>query len=217
MATLAQFNAFIAYLNQQWNVMTIGGTTYGQPYVWGGQHLHLTPSNYNSVIHNREGGRGGYADGTTYEAAAKAYCKRLFDNGATDLYAYDCSGLGMYYLQNVSGIYSGDKNANSMMGACKLYKNTPKKGWWVFHVNSNGRATHIGYMVDDTHVVEARGRKYGVQKRTFKKANWDKWGVPRIWEGVIESPGNPHPGHTWVHFMSNYLWSPGGNYFYPPH
>ena len=21
----------------------------------------------------------------------------------------------------------------------------------------------------------------------------------------------------WVHFMSNYLWAPGGNYFFPPH
>lgn len=217
MATLAQLNAFIAYLNQQWNVMTIGGTTYGEPYVIGGQHLHLTPYNYKSIIHNKEKDTGGYADGTTYEEAAKKYCKRLFDHGATDLYAYDCSGLGMYWLQNVSGIYSSDISANSMMKVCKLYKNTPKKGWWVFHVNSNGHATHIGYMVDDTHVVESRGRMYGVQKRTFRKVNWNKWGVPKIWAEVIESPDNPNPGHTWVHFMSNYTFYPGGGYFFPPH
>lgn len=196
MATLAELNQFIAYLNQQINIATVNGVSYGEPYVWGGQHLHLTPSNYQSVIHNRENGRGSYSDGTTYEAAAKAYCKRLFDAGLTDLYAYDCSGLGMYWLQNVSHISPNDKNAHGMMKWCTLYKDTPKRGWWCFHVNSSGRATHVAYMVDDTHTIEARGRKYGVVKRTWKKSLWDKWGVPKIWKEVIQSPDNPHPGHT---------------------
>ena len=208
MATLAQLNAFISYLNQQWNFMTIGGVTYGQPYVWGGQHLHLTPSNYISVINNRE-------SNTTDRARAKAYCKRLFDNGATDLYAYDCSGLGMYFWQNLEHEYPSDKTADGMMASCTLYPDVPKRGWWVFKVNSTGRAYHVGYMVDDTHVVEAYGRSDGVIKTVFSKSIWQKWGIPKILKEVIPAPGDP--GHTWVHFMSNYLWAPGGNYFFPPH
>lgn len=197
MATAAQLNSFIAYLNQQVNICQVDGTWYGQPYVIGGQHLHLTPGNYQAEIHAREAGRGGYPGGPTYEQAAKDYCKRLFDAGMTDLYAYDCSGLGMYWLQNVEGIYANDKNANGMMGECTLYQNDPKRGWWVFMVNANGRATHIGYMVDNTHVIEAKGRKYGVVIHEWKKSQgWKKWGIPKIWEGVIPAPGDPRPGST---------------------
>lgn len=32
----------------------------GQPYLWGGQHTRLTPETYETIIHNREDGRGGY-------------------------------------------------------------------------------------------------------------------------------------------------------------
>lgn len=208
MATGAQLTAFINFLEAQANVRTIDGTTYGQPYVIGGQHLALTPSNYQAQINARE-------SDTTYRAQAKAYCKRLFDAGETILYAYDCSGLGMYFWQNLEHEYPEDLNANGMMGKCNLYKDDPKRGWWVFKVNSNGRAYHIAYMVDNTHTIEAMGRRYGVVKREFKRSAWDKWGIPKILKEVIPAPGEP--GHTWVHFMSNYIFYPGGNYFFPPH
>ena len=84
-------NEFIKYLTEQ----------IGQPYLWGGQHTKLTPDNYVEIIHKREDGRGKYADGTTYAEASIAFCKKKFDQGATVLYAYDCSGLGMYWIQNI--------------------------------------------------------------------------------------------------------------------
>lgn len=208
MATAAQLNAFITYLNEQWNFMTVNGHVYGQPYVWGAQHTQLTPSNYISVINNRE-------DDAVNRARAKAYCKRLFDAGATVLYAYDCSGLGMYFWQNLEHEYPGDKTADGMMNSCTLYREEPKRGWWVFKCNSTGKAYHIGYMVDNTHVVEAYGRSEGVIRTVFSKSIWQKWGIPKILKEVIPAPGVP--GHTWVHFMSNYIWAPGGNYFWPPH
>lgn len=213
-ATAAQLNAFIQYLNDQCDIMVVDGVSYGQPYVWGGQHTHLTPSNYINTINSMEANTGGYG-GMTYAQMARYYCRRLFNAGATDLYAYDCSGLGMYYWWNVAHVYSGDKNANAMMYDCTLYPDDPKRGWWVFKVNSTGRAYHIGYMVDNTHVVEALGRMDGVKKSTFSRATWQKWGIPKILKEVIPAPGDP--GHTWVHFMSNYLWASGGNYFFPPH
>lgn len=208
MATAAQLNAFIAYLEQQWNFMTIGGVTYGQPYVWGGQHLKLTPSTYISIINNKESDPDDRRN-------AKKYCKRLFDNGATVLYAYDCSGLGMYFWLDLQHEFDGDKTADGMMRSCTLYPDTPKRGWWVFKLTSTGRAYHVGYMVDNTHVVEAYGRSEGVIKTVFSKKIWKKWGIPKILKGVILAPGEP--GQQIEHYASNYIWAPGGNYFFPPH
>ena len=217
MADATQLTNFLQYIEDQYGIAVVNGVTYGQPYVGGAQHLSLTPSNYEAVIHAREKDSGGYPGGLSYEQAAKNYCARLFDAGLTQLYAYDCSGLGMYWLQDVEHIYPSDKNANMMMSACTLYRDDPKRGWWVFKVNSVGRATHIGYMVDNTHVIEAQGRQTGVIKSVFNSRLWSKWGIPKIWEGVIPAPGDPHPGHTWSHYTANWLWYPGGGYFFPPH
>lgn len=154
---LSEFNT---YLNEQ----------VGQPYVWGAQHLKLTESDYIATITRKE-------SDPTYRASAIAFCKRLFDSGATVLYAYDCSGLGMYYLQNVKKVYSHDLSANGMMGLCDIV-DEPKRGYWLFRVNEDGKATHIGYMVSDTDLIEARGRAYGVVRRRYVKRDWHKVGKP---------------------------------------
>ena len=192
-ATIADVNEFCDYLDAQWNIATINGHIYGEPYVWGCQHSHLTPSNYITVINRREANTGGYADGTSFADAAKRYCKRLFDHGLTDLYASDCSGLGCAFWGDQKGLI-GDWSANTMMKNCTLYKNVPRKGWWCFKVNSAGHAYHVGYMVDNVHTVEAQGRTTGVIRQVFEDNYWDSWGVPHILEGVIPSPGSPQPG-----------------------
>ena len=207
-ATLADLNDFITYLNQQINICQVNGTWYGQPYVWGAQHTRLTPSNYQTIINNNE-------EKVTDRVAAKQYCKRLFDAGMSELFAYDCNGLGMYYWYNLKHL-TGDWNANGMMSNTTLYPDHPKRGWWVFRVrSSDGRAYHVGYMVDDNHTIESQGRSTGVIKQEFSSTYWQKWGIPKVLKEVIPAPGDP--GHTWVHFMSNYLWAPGGNYFFPQH
>ena len=159
---LSEFNT---YLNEQ----------VGQPYVWGAQHLKLTESDYISIITRKE-------SDPTYRASAIAFCKKLFDSGATVLYAYDCSGLGMYYLQNVKKVYSHDMSANGMMGQCDLTESEPKCGYWLFRVNVDGKATHIGYMVSDTEVVHAKGRAYGVVREKYKASYWHKVGKPKCVE-----------------------------------
>jgi hypothetical protein len=140
----------------------------GQPYVWGGQHLKLTPENYVSVISKCE-------SDAQHRADAIAYCKRLFDKGANVLYAYDCSGLGMWYLQGK--VFSHDMTANGMMGQCEIVSEA-KCGYWVFRTDEKGRATHIGYMVSDTELIEAKGRKYGVVRTKYKASAWNKIGKP---------------------------------------
>ena len=190
-------NEFISYLNEQ----------IGQPYLWGGQHTRLTPDTYEAIIHKREDGRGGYKDGTSYADASIAYCKSLFDMGLTVLYAYDCSGLGMYWLQNVKHLYKGDANANTMMSRCSDLTRTdpPKKGWWVFRQDDSGKATHIGYMVDDDWLVEAKGRKYGVVVTKFAAKDWSVWGIPDVFydeiahpEPVPPEPPEPEPKTKYV-------------------
>ena len=177
-------NEFIQYLTDQ----------IGQPYLWGGQHTKLTPENYEAVIHKREDGRGKYADGTTYADASIAYCRKLFNSGAEVLYAYDCSGLGMYFLHDLKHIYS-DMNADSMMHKCEEVTKSgePKRGWWVFRM-TNGRATHIGYMVSDTELIEAKGRKFGVVRTKWKKSDWSQWGIPKcMYDEIVTPEPEPQP------------------------
>ena len=176
-------NEFIQYLTDQ----------IAQPYLWGGQHTKLTPENYIEVIHKREDGRGKYADGTTYAEASIAYCKKLFDQGATELFAYDCSGLGMYWIADLKHIWK-DRTADQMMHGCTelICSEPPEKGWWVFRQNERGKATHIGYMIDDTYLIEAKGRKFGVVKTKWREKDWSIWGIPSIFEDEIRNP-EPEP------------------------
>lgn len=170
---------FVTYLNEQ----------IGQPYVWGGQHTKLTPENYVRVIEKKEAGQGGYPDGTSYAQAAIDFCKKKFDEGADVLYAYDCSGLGCYWLYNLKHLYKGDVNADTMMRRCKIVSTPPKRGYWVFKL-SGKRATHIGYMISDTELIEAKGRKYGVVETAFRAKDWACWGIPNVFASEIVEP---HP------------------------
>lgn len=143
----------------------------GMPYVWGGQHLKLTPDNYVAEISKRE------SDPSNRNTAI-AFCAKLFQEGCKVLYAYDCSGLGMYFLQNLTHEFPHDMTADGMMGKCDIVTE-PKNGYWVFRVNDKGHATHIGYMVSDTDVIHAKGRAYGVVRERFKESYWHKVGKPR--------------------------------------
>ena len=104
----------------------------------------------------------------------------------------DCSGLGMNWLQNISGTYSSDMTANGMYGKCeKLGVNELKKGDWVFQVytsgSSKGKAHHIGYVVDDNlNVVESKGKAYGVVKNAFSSTYWNAYGRPKVFKAEIE-------------------------------
>lgn len=168
---------FIEYLFEQINM----------PYIWGCQHTEVTPENYESVIDKHE-------TSAKYREAAKKYCENLWEDGFEIAYAYDCSGLGMYWLQNVQHIYAKDMSANSMKGCCELVSTEPKKGYWVFRCDSSGKATHIGYMISDTELIEAKGRAYGVVKTVFKSDEWSVWGIPACFaEEIDPQPEPPEP------------------------
>ena len=162
---------FIIYLNEQ----------IGQPYLWGGQHTKLTPSNYISVIEKKEAKEEN-------QKLVENFCEKKFESGIDILYAYDCSGLGCYWLYNLQHLYKFDVNANTMMGRCVALDTPepPEKGWWVFRLDGK-RAVHIGYMIDNEYLIEAKGRKYGVVKTKWREKDWDCWGIPVIFEEEIRA------------------------------
>lgn len=164
---------FILYLEAQ----------IGEPYVWGGQHTRLTPDNYVAVITKME-------KDATNRTAAIGYCESLFRAGVTELFAYDCSGLGMWWLFNVKRVFDHDMTADSMMRKCEIV-DVAKRGYWVFRTNENGKATHIGYMVSDTELIEAKGRKYGVTRTKYKSSAWNVIGKPKCFDFGPEPTPEP--------------------------
>lgn len=92
----------------------------------------------------------------------------------TNLRAFDCSGLGVYYLQKHGAIKS-DMTANGLMGKCTaISKAKLAPGDFVFRVKK-GKAYHIGYVVDGLYVIEAYGRDKGVIKRTLNAGGSSYW------------------------------------------
>jgi hypothetical protein len=103
----------------------------------------------------------------------------------------------VYWLYNLKHLYKSDVNANTMMGRCKLVTTPPRRGYWVFKL-SGKRATHIGYMISDTELIEAKGRAYGVTKTTFRAKDWSCWGIPKVFESEIVDPPEPEPVDKYV-------------------
>lgn len=173
---------FIDYLNEQAANHSI--------YVWGGQGQNYTKIT-ESWIKSME-------TSTTNANRAIAYWKKQIAAGYEKvLRAYDCSGLGMYYLQNLEKIYSYDMSSNTMMKTLctSVTKANLKKGDWVFRTytsgDNKGNAYHIGYVVDDAlNVVESKGRDDGVTKRSLNANGagyWNAFGRPKVFKEEIEN------------------------------
>lgn len=170
-----ELELFIAYLEEQVKNHSI--------YVWGAQG-QTTPTITEAWIKSKE-------NSTENANRAINFWKRQVVLGYGGvLRAFDCSGLAMYYLQNLKGIYKSDMTANSLMGKCeKITRGELKKGDWVFKTNSRGEATHIGYVVDDAlSVIEAKGRDDGVVKRNIdaKSNYWNAFARPSVFSEYIK-------------------------------
>jgi len=143
-------------------------------YVWGSQGQYLCDIN-EAFIRNHE---------TSTVNANRAI--KLF-NQRKDKYpnaqAFDCSGLLMYYLQNVCKV-SSDRTADG------IYKNlcTPiskselKRGDMVFKGTAS-KKTHIGYVMSDGSIVSSRGRDYGV---VANETGWKYFARFNYW--IFEEP-----------------------------
>lgn len=184
---MSLLDKFIAFLEEQAKNHSI--------YVWGGQGE--TGSTITEAwITLREKTSSNPA---TNASRAIAYWKKQIAAGYGNvLRAFDCSGLGIYWLKNVMGLYKSDMSANSMMGKCKkIIRSELKRGDWVFRVDSGGKANHIGYIVDNKlNVIEAKGRDDGVIKRSLDgngKTYWNAYGRPDVFKDEIAetTPSQP--------------------------
>lgn len=170
---MANLNEFIAYLEGEVQKRSI--------YVWGAQGE--TGSQITEAwIRKRE-------TSTKNADRAIAYWKKsIADGHGNELSAFDCSGLGMYWICNLKKLTSGDMSSNSMYSKCKkITKAELKKGDWVFR-HSGIKVYHIGYIVDDDlNVIECMGRDVGCVKRPLNASGdkyWNKFGRP---DWVFES------------------------------
>jgi len=159
--------AFVAYLIEQ--VINHG------IYVWGAQG-EKSPTITEAWIRKME-------NSTTNADRSIAYWKKQCAAGYGDkLRAFDCSGLGVCFLLE-NKLISGDMTADGLMKKCKaIKKDELRVGDFVFKTNGSGKATHIGYVVDnELNVVEARGRDAGVVKAPLSVAGWNAYGRPPFW------------------------------------
>ena len=155
----------------------------GSIYVWGAQG-QTGPAITEEWIHRCEVTEGGA------KRAVALWKKRIAQGKGDVLRAFDCSGLVMYYLQDLKGIYSQDMSSNTLKAKCQIISaNELRPGDFVFRTyqsgNKKGRAYHIGVVVDnDRNVIEAKGRDDGVVKRGFDAElnRWDTCGRLEIFE-----------------------------------
>ena len=168
-------NEFISYLEEQVKNHSI--------YIWGAQGQGY-PTVNEEWIKKKE-------SGTHQKNALKTYRAAVAAGYEKKLRAFDCSGLGVYFLYNLKKILPYDKNAHGLMCMCTMIqKNHVKRGDFVFKRYTTGdkRAYHIGYVVDDQlNVIEAQGRAYGVVKRKFSAGGWNAYGRPVFFASEIDS------------------------------
>ena len=102
------------------------------------------------------------------------------------LLAFDCSGLGMYWLMK-NGIFKYDMTAKEMYNSIPTKVkslSSVKAGDFVF-TDSLG---HVGYAIGDDMVIEARGTAYGVVMTDLYKREWTKAARPDWWVDLDEKP-----------------------------
>lgn len=163
---MGNLSDFILYLNEQASNHSI--------YVWGAQGQQGTDIT-EAWIRKRE------TNDKNAERAI-AYWKKQCEAGYGDvLRAFDCSGLGVYFLLD-RGLICSDMTAHGLMRNClRIPKRELRTGDFVFRVNLLGKASHIGYVVDRARtVIEAKGRDCGVVKGGFD-GRWNVYGRPPYW------------------------------------
>lgn len=123
---------------------------------------------------------------STAKKAQKYYRQKEAEIGAENIRFFDCSGLAMYFFQNMQGVSKNDASANTLWLGCKqISKSDLKPGDFVF-IDTDGRKTHIGYVARDGQVVEARASGYGVEVYPQKSRPWTHFGRHKWLRDEIE-------------------------------
>lgn len=141
-------------------------------YVWGAQG-QKKPTITEAWIRKREKTKRN-AD------RAIAHWKEEVKAGYGDvLRAFDCSGLGVYFFLK-NDLIDHDVNAEGLRKLCReIRRDEVRTGDMAFRMNG-GKAVHVAYAIDETQVVEAKGRDDGV---VFGRlSSFDRYGRPPFFE-----------------------------------
>lgn len=123
---------------------------------------------------------------STAKKAQKYYRQKASEIGAENIRFFDCSGLAMYFFQNLKGISKNDASANTLWLGCKqIHKADLKPGDFVF-IDTDGRKTHIGYVARDGQIIEARASGYGVEVYPQQSRPWTHFGRHKWLRDEIE-------------------------------
>lgn len=192
-------NDFILYLEEQ--VANHSGYVYGSQ----GQHGSQITEYWIRKMEQNTGGKKVNGKYCSYADLAVDFWKTQCAKGFGEVMAeFDCSGLGVFWLL-ANDVIATDRTANGLYRMCEVTAE-PKKGYWVFRLNDEGRATHIGYCVSDSEVIHAKGRVEGVVREKVGKIGsyWHKVGIPSCMDFEPEpTPPTPQPTDKYVHPKGN--------------
>ena len=140
-------------------------------YVWGGQGEILTDmENPEAWIRAHE------TSSYNAERAIKLYRKRVAE-GVTEIRAFDCSGLIVYFLLNLVHAIKYDVTAKALYTMCDYHPAITEleKGDLVFYSKDNLPSTisHVGVYIGNGEVIESRGRDYGVVLTKIAERTWN--------------------------------------------
>lgn len=142
---------FVDYLNSK----------VGYPYLWGGQGETIDDI-LGAYAHKN--GQG--------DTATENMINFLVNNKfMTHVEFYDCSGLCVNHFIK-QGYIKGDMTAHGLYTLLKNNITDVRAGDLGFLVDSTGHATHVGAMVDNTHIVHAWSQKVGIIKEDISCRKW---------------------------------------------
>lgn len=130
-------------------------------YIWGAQGEKVTSMTDEDIIHKEQ------SLDDAYRVIKLIKCLKelkLFNNKCR---AFDCSGLICYCL-----VKCGREKAGFDMTADNLYNRYPKVASLHEGVLLH-RKGHIAVYVGNSHLIEAKGRDYGVVLSPYKASEWD--------------------------------------------
>lgn len=175
-------------------------------YVWGaqGQNLsEMTQTEAEAWIRNREYNHNGITDEKRESNAQRSinlYRKRLAA-GVNPIYAFDCSGLIMYFLQNLLHLCS-DKSAQMLYDACDYHPAMTelREGDLLFYSQYNNpeKIGHVGVYIGDGQAIECRNHDVGVVITKLATRPWNFAGHLPMLDPYLTPQVEDHPKFTQV-------------------
>lgn len=180
---MPKLSEFVKYLIQQ-----IDGI-----YVWGGQGQSIDDGEVSDAwIRKKEMGHTGVSVEQREKDIARDIKLRDKRKGQGKR-AFDCSGLMLYFLQNLHHLVPGDLTANGLKKMCvKLKKAELRDGDLVFKCSMGGlgSASHVGAMANGK-IVESQNRDVGVVIRDISATGWNWYGRLKI-DWTPETPSTKY-------------------------